>query len=434
MPSFDVNNMLRKLFPAKSDFNLGLLLIGIYFLFTFGSLQGLFSFVTKLKLPFLLAVFTLLYAVYLVMKKRAVLDDATTKKYIFLCIYVVVYTYIATISKLEETALIKLFISYIAQYIIIVSTIKKPSSFVLLIDIWLVSILFSSYNGIFQNGLVWGNQWLNDENQLALMMATALPFAFILFRETKNKIKRIFYLVCILSYVAVVISAGNVSRGGVLAMSIVAIFGWLLYEHRLRNFIWTLIAVMIVLFYAPPTFFNQMDTLKHGDKEGTAADRVYLWKVGINMFKDYPILGVGPYNYPAYFDRYKVTVKSREEHAYSGKKFRRVAHSTPVEWLAENGIIGSFFLVMLQISIFKDWKKINKLKKRISKNVADKMNLTFYINLGHACAISIVAFWFASMFITVTEYPFYWCLPPFLVAWKNITLNISSSVEQATNE
>lgn len=433
MQTLDINIVLKKLLPSRSDFNLGVVLIGLYFIFTFGSVQGLFPIVNALKLPYILIISTIFYAIYLVVKKRANLKDTTSKKYILLCLYVAIYAYFSTISDLDRPALIKLFIGYIAQYIVIVSTIRKPSTFILIIDVWLASILLSSYNGIFQHGLVWGNQWLNDENQLALLIATALPFAFVLFRETQNKLKKIFYLICMLTYVAVVVAAGNVSRGGVLAMSVVAVFGWLLYEHRLRNFMWIALAVTVVMFYAPPSFFSQMDTLQQGDKQGTAADRVYLWKVAINMFKDYPIIGVGPYNYPEYFDRYKMTVNSEDAQRYSDQTYRRVAHSTPIEWLAENGILGSFILLSLQFSIFKDWKMIFRKKIGISKIKKDNSKIAIYLNLGHASAISIVAFWFASMFITVTEYPFYWCLVPFFVAWRNIAQDAVIKAEHVEN-
>lgn len=420
MRSLRIDQFLTKPFATIKELNYGVFLVGTYFILTFGSFQGLFPIVSSLKLPFLITFLTIIYAIILVIKREFRFKDRTTKSYFLLGIFILVYTSLSTIDTEYRIQIIKLFVGYLAQYIVIVGSIKTPKRFILLIDIWIISIVFSCFHGIYQGGLVWGNQWLNDENQLSLVVATAAPFAFVLFREYISKIKKSFYLISMIFFLAVNVVAGNTSRGGVLALVIVAILLWLNQKNRFIIFIWICIAVIGIFLSAPKNFFDQMATLEEGGEQGTAADRIYLWKVGIEMFKVHPVLGVGPSNYPQYFDSFKNSVESEEPELYSDQRNLRVAHSTPITWIAETGIFGCIILLILQFSLYKDWKQVFKIRKTVPEDTRED-SLSLYLNLNHACGIAQVAFWFAALFLSVVEYPFYWCLIPFSVAWKNIT-------------
>lgn len=403
------------------DLNIGIALIGCYFIFEFGSIQGLYPVINQLKLPFVLSLSSILYAVYICLAGKLDFRSGTTKSFVFLCLFIMVYSALSTKDELIIVDNLKLFSFFIAQYIIIVSCVKKTTQFFLLIDIWLASILFSSYHGIMQGGLVWGNRWLKDENHISILAAIAIPFAFILFKHCQHKLKIVFYTICLFFFVTVNLVAA--SRGGVLSMIIAGLLCLFIYGLKFRNLLIVITSVTLVFSFAPDKFFKEMKTLEQGTKEETAKDRLYLWGIAIQMFNDNPVIGVGPMNYPVYFWFYE------KGNLYSEKEAFRVAHSTPVQWIAETGIIGSLIMLMLQKSLFSNWKTRKLLVKRNSLLFANNKDSQFIINMSHACGISQIAFWTGACFLSLLPYPFYWCLIPFSEAWKNISLNYFKSLD-----
>ena len=390
--------------------NLGIVLISLYFLFEFGSLQGLYPVIGQLNLPFVVALLTAIYAILLVIKGAVNFKSRTTKYFTIFWLFFVVYTSISTKGNLVKEDVVKLAIIYWSNYIVIISSIKNKSQFVLLIDIWLVAVLFSCYHASMQGGLVWGNRWLKDENHISLVAATAFPFALIFFVVHKSKIKKMCYGLCLFGYATANIIAH--SRGGALSLGLALILCMVVLKHKFRNLIIISALIIVGLHYAPPAFFQEMATLELGTHEETADDRIYLWRIALNMFTDHPLLGVGPMNYPAYFASYEKGIR------YSGGG--RVAHSTPIQYLAETGIIGIIIFGLFQISLFRNWWGIVLSNDVHANKVSENGDPNYVLLLTHACIISQIAFHFGALFLTLLPYPFYWCLVPFSEAWKKI--------------
>jgi O-antigen ligase len=389
------------------DVNFGIILVGIYILFEFGSLQALYPVIGVLKLPLIVTYLSILYAVYLLLSNRIDIGSSTTRRFFLLIFFVITYSLIRTREPIE---LIKVFLIFTANYIIVVACLKKTSQYFLLLNIWLVSILFSSYHGIRQGGVIWGSRWFCDQNTLALVAAMAFPYAFILFKISKNKANKLFYILCSAAYISVNILAN--SRGGVLSMVLAAFFCWFLMENKVRNFIIIAIGLILVLLFAPPKLFDRMEKLwEQGTEEGTAADRIYLWGICIDMFQDHPIIGVGPSNYPERFSEYE-----------KGKKYplgaKRPPHSTPLQWLAEMGMVGVIILLMLQVALFRNWKSVIEIRDNGPPSNGEALLVCQY--MSHANAISQITFWFGSIFLSLIPYPFYWILIPLSESWKNI--------------
>jgi len=399
-------------FSYLKDINLGIILIGIFFIFEFGSFQGLYPIINKLRLPFIVSLLIIFYALFLIMTKQIDFSSETTRKFTFLCLFIVVYAIISTRNPIAKVDIVKIFLLYLANYLIITACIHKPSQFFLLIDVWLVSILFSSFHGVMQGGLVWGNRWLKDENHISLVAAIAIPFAFVFLKEYRYKIKKLFYLICLTFFIAV--NVVGASRGGALSMMLVAFLCLCLMKNKFRNFILITLGIIFILNFAPPRFFSEMESLKQGAKEGTAADRIFLWRISFKVFSDHPIIGVGPMNHTDYLAQYG---GYRSE---SGSV--QVVHSTPIQWLTEKGIVGTIILLIFLISMYKNWK-VAFSRQRVPIFPAETKNLEIFKAITHACGISQAGFWLAACFLSLLPYPFYWCLVPFSEAWKNLFLD-----------
>jgi len=179
----------------------------------------------------------------------------------------------------------------------------------------------------------------------------------------------------------------------------------------MRNLIIILATAVLVISFAPQSFFEEIATLKQGTEEGTASDRIYLWGFCIEMFKDHPIIGVGPLNYPYYFSSYE-----------KGNRYplgaQRPPHTTPLQWMAEMGIIGIIILIYFLATMYSNWRIV--FRKESFKSQIITVERIDYKSINHAIGISQAGFWLGAIFLSLMPYPFYWCMPYFSEAWKNI--------------
>ena len=421
-------------FANLKELNVGMILLAFYFLFDFGAFQGVFDIVSELRLPFIVAALSVIYACYLIVARKVDFRSTTTRRFILLCFFIIAYSQLSTEIEADKQALLTLFVQYLANYLIFIACVKTPYQFIFMIDIWLLGILHSSYHAIHQGGKLYDSIWLKDENHISLLVAMAIPFAFILFKQYHSKLKKLFYLICLVFYVVANIIAA--SRGGALAMFIATLLCLLLYDNKVRNLLFMATAVLLVFLvftYGPSLNMTRSlsgrltTTMDQGTKEETVNDRLYLWGFAIEMFDDHPILGVGPMNYPAKFNSYE----KGERYTDRGGLWR-VAHSTPLQWLAETGTIGGIILILVQVALYKNWKIIYLMKKRRAGIAQPQMQaeISDLNNISHACMISQVAFWIGALFLTLLPYPFYWCLIPFSEGWKNIYVNYVDAKEK----
>lgn len=389
-------------------FNIGIFLVGIYFALEFGSLQALYPVINKMRIPFITAVLCLVYATVKVVLKRFDLSDSTSKIYAVFCLFLMIYSLWAVEEPEVMWSIFKLFLLYFVYHILIVSSANKFHEFILIIDIWLASMAYTSLHGILQGGLVWSNQWVHDENQFAVMCVTGLPFAFFLFSQKQSAIKKLCYGVCILLYTLGIIF--STSRGGMLSAFIVAVFLWLFSKGKIRKLILILATALILVQFIPQRFYSELKRVSIDAQAGGPGERIYLWKLAFDMFLDHPLLGVGPSNYGKYFPEYDQKAERRDVFGgvnWKGQKY--VAHSTPLTFLAETGIIGILLLVVLQVTLYKNWRKVSQLVKAYAEPYSELKIIGLNSN---SCIISQLGFWVGSLFLTLTVYPFFWILVP----------------------
>lgn len=395
----NTHNLLYRVFPQPIDMNLGIVLICSYFILTFGSLAGLYDFLNySLKLPFIIAATTIVYAFYLIITRKVNLNTSFAKTFISMCIFIILYAALSTKLPVVRDGIVKSFAYYLSAYIVLIASVKRLSQFILVIDVWLASILFSSYHGIMQGGLLWSNKYLRDENELALLVSIALPFALFFLISFKSSLKRFSYLMCIILYSGAQIIAH--SRGGMLSFSATLIFFWLIFKNKVRNFVIIIFIIVIGLNFAPDIYFEEMASLQQGIHESTADSRIYFWAKGIEMFTDHPLFGVGPLNYPYYFPQYD-----------NGERYEipemRPPHSFPIQWLAELGVVGMIFLIRLQKTMLRNWRARHKYRAEMElKN--DSEDISLIVNFVNVTMVAQVAFWVGSLFLSLFAYPFYW--------------------------
>jgi len=396
------------------SFNFGIGLICAYFVMDFGSFQGLYPIFNKLKIPFIVALLLLLYSIVCIFAKR----NKINKLILFSLVFLLIDTLVRTINYSAERNLVILFVTYISCYIIVLSSVHKISELILLIDGFLASVAFSSVHGIIQGGLVWSNTWLSDENQFTVICVMCLPLAYYLYINSTNKIKKICYTICMFLYTVLIFR--GLSRGGLLALFGVTILIWSKSQKKLKMLATFLVLATLIISFAPQKIINEIKNIDIDEQAGSAGERLYLWKLGMDMFLDNPLHGIGLANYGEYFVEYDMRHEKRDKFGgvtWRGQKW--VLHSTPMTILTELGIIGCLLFIFLQRSLYQNARAI----------LIQKMQYPLLNQLSTACLVSQIGFWVGSIFLSLLVSPFFWLLVIFSEAVKNCALEYQNAFE-----
>ncbi|MEJ2751708.1 MAG: O-antigen ligase family protein [Chloroflexota bacterium] len=278
-----------------------------------------------------------------------------------------------------------------------------------LVTFWVAAHCYLAVYGLLHSGRGPGS-FLADENDLALALNAALPYAFIVSKDPGlSRFKRFAFLL-----VAVVITAGVVatsSRGGFVGL-IVTTAGLVWFsKERVRNALLIILAAVCFFFAVPEEYKSEIRSI-NDTEDSTRQGRLYQWGIGWDMFVDNPIIGVGTANYPWRVVEYELQSEDfvPGQRLYGG----RVAHSLYFTLFPEHGVVGVtiFFLIL--------WEVLKKLKINMSraKRDSDEKQETLVELFSRATMVSLLAFLTTGIFISVLYYPIYWHIIGFaFCAW-----------------
>lgn len=103
--------------------------------------------------------------------------------------------------------------------------------------------------------------------------------------------------------------------------------------------------VSMVLVFAPPQYFERMNTIADYENESSAASRLIIWQSAIQMANDHPILGVGAGQFSVNFGRhYRPSGETTTSMPWQN------AHSIYFMILAELGYPGLLMLLLFVIT------------------------------------------------------------------------------------
>lgn len=154
----------------------------------------------------------------------------------------------------------------------------------------------------------------------------------------------IFFVLLILNLAGVFISASKAAFIGVVVFSFIMI---ILKKRRLIPF---LIILIILTFIIPNPIKNMFEFSL--TKDPYAFNRIDIWKMSINIFKDNFLYGVGPGNFPEVSKKYNFKQTKGPANYF---KVPRIPHNDYLKILCETGLFG---LIILIVFIFFMFKKI----------------------------------------------------------------------------
>jgi O-antigen ligase len=172
-----------------------------------------------------------------------------------------------------------------------------------------------------------------DPNYEALSLVMTVPLAIWLYRhEERDLWKRVGQICSPILAFAVFISQ---SRGGLLALVVMAALAWVNSRHKMRLVVGAAVAAALMVAISPKILTRLQQTQIEGEAEtGAGASsraRVELTRAGIHMMEAHPVFGIGLGQFKSVEFHYNPILISVEPSPH-------IAHDTYIQLGAEGGI------------------------------------------------------------------------------------------------
>ena len=183
-----------------------------------------------------------------------------------------------------------------------------------------------------------------------LTIAILLVFPFIIHPGTPRRLR---WLAVVASLPILISLWATVTRGAYLAAATGLLFIALV---RNRKFIVPLLLILAAtVLFAPPYIESRIKSIiDPGHPENVS--RIALWKAGIEIFKDHPVVGVGDIDLGTLIDQ------------YADPGLPRVwghLHNVPLQILVNFGLLGFVVVMGMLVKMFTtEWRVYRRVKER----------------------------------------------------------------------
>jgi len=187
-----------------------------------------------------------------------------------------------------------------------------------------------------------------NRNVMASYINLAIGCTYILYQMSPGSGERVALLIALPTLLVAL--ALTFSRSGYIALvAVVVLVSYRLAKTKGYVTLGALAAMLVLIsVFLPEAFFKRVGTIVPSmqHQEETFGLRVELWKAGINMIRDHPVVGVGPANFTVALGRYGGRLP------VIGKRLG--AHNAYVGMAAEAGIPGVLLYVLLCVAAIRE--------------------------------------------------------------------------------
>ena len=411
----------RKKFGLKNK-NRHLYILIAFLFFEYVRIQdSYFTFLAPFSIPMLLNIILLFLVVF---RSRDLPKDGLIYLILAFWALMVVHVPFATNNFHAFNATKSMFLTLI---IVLSTTILVDTEFalkklfesiiyiVLLVSIWVV-----------WNGGIGPGGFVRDENDVCLFLVVGLPFCwYFQMLEDVSKIKRWLARVTVIAAVIAIIATS--SRGGFLGFAAVLGTALLFTRKPMRNILLSIIFSLflggLALNFIPENYVADMKTIT--DKDNSTRNlRLLHWTTAWEIYKDNPVFGVGPQNYPWNSAHYFHLSPYFQEGA-AGRSGRE-SHSLYFTLIPELGTIGTLIYLTLILSFYRRGLSVRSTlyggrsagrdSNSKIKNEKTKPNNETIFWFMTSLLVGMTGFLVSAAFITVLYYPIFWNFVGFSIA------------------
>jgi probable O-glycosylation ligase (exosortase A-associated) len=320
-------------------------------------------------------------------------SHVNTKWLLFLLFLLLLSVLISDVTINSFTILNNVFGFMLWHYIIVknVTSVEKIKGVFLVLVISHAVIIFLNPQTVLDLGTrnyIFGNPYMGDGNDFSLSICIVIPMAILLLQATQLKYSKVIYMIAICILLIAIV--GMQSRGATLALGMVFFYLWWYGRQKTLGVMMIATAVLVAFLYAPPQYFERLDTLSNYAQEDSARLRIVAWKAAVNMAAAHPLTGVGSGHFPVSISMY--------QNEFVGNL---TAHSMYFLILGELGLPGIVFLLsILLTSILR-----NRRLMTLARGSPDDPREAEFARLFFLLNGSMIAFCVAGAFLSVAYYP-----------------------------
>jgi len=293
---------------------------------------------------------------------------------------------------------IDVIINWIVLYFLFITIVNTEKRFILfLLIFFLVNFKMSQFGfrsfitrGYTSFGVSGGSGWFEDSGDLGIEMIifVSLSAAFVLaLKGYWGKYKTLFFWLLPLTGLVTIIA--TTSRGAQLGMLATGIW-FILKSPKGIKWLSAIILIGLVIYSIIPE--RMLDEFGEAGDDRTSQARIALWAFGGDIVRDYPVLGVGYFNWIEY-----CSFLNPSGIAGTYRSTCLVAHNTYVTAAAELGIIGLVIYLVLMLFILK-------LNAR-TRTIAKQRNNKFILYTAHGLDGGLIGYTISTIFFTLLFYP-----------------------------
>ncbi len=306
---------------------------------------------------------------------------------------------------------LNLFYTWLVIYFLIINIVNTQKRLFIFLGIFVISsfkislslaITWAQRGFAFTDwGLMGPPGFFQNSGELAIQMSVFFPIAYLIAAKLKPYVSRwVFYILALMPITAAMVVLGASSRGGQVALAIQLILMFYKQLFRIKTLIPVAIVFVLIFNFLPDA---EKQRFSESGKDKTSLQRLNYWRGGREMLDDYPVLGVGYFNFPSYFEAHYRHLMLYPQ--------AQLPHNIFVQVGSELGYSGLFVYSILITKCFF-WRK------QQYRGMADDHD--FLGSLPWALNISIVGFFVAGQFVSVVYYPFMWIDLALVAVLKNI--------------
>ena len=312
------------------------------------------------------------------------------------------------------------FVKTVLMYVVVVGAIRGFRDVERLAAVYLVAATVYSAVVISRFDLGAGDAWrlgrlyYYDANDFATFTVTAMPLGLYFLHAGRRLLLRLLTVVGLATLALAFVRTG--SRGGFIAL--IAVAGFIVARYTRIPLRWrvsaTALVALVVLATASEQYWKQMGTIMaDGDYNRTdEVGRLQIWQRGVGYMLQFPLLGVGPNNFPV-AEGTLSPLATRQQYGIGVRWM--AAHNSLIQVGTELGFPGLIVFVAIVASAFGAFRLAGRRERAPQDSDANRPQL------AQALTASMIGFVVGAFFLSLGYSEMLYTLAGLAVALQKVT-------------